>query len=97
MADSLPTPSVHTQMWAALAGYDAQYGRRSLAEQRPELPRGHVERVEAVVGAARLGLAEVERLREAGDRLANRLAVRGTHWSKHDEAALAAWREVTRS
>lgn len=41
----------------ALAGYDAQYGRRSLGEQLPDLPQGHCQRIEAVVEAARSALS----------------------------------------
>lgn len=37
----------------ALAGYDAQYGKRSIGEQYPDLPSGAVERIEALVEAAR--------------------------------------------
>lgn len=53
---------VYVGLKAALKGYDVQYGEVPLAEQRPELPLGHVQRVEAVVRAARAALATLERL-----------------------------------
>lgn len=49
-----------TDMRAALAGYDAQFGERPIGEQHPELPRGCVERVEAIVRALRRELAREE-------------------------------------
>lgn len=49
--------SVEQKLRAALAGYDAQYGVRSIADQHPTLPSGAVERIEAVVEAARSTLA----------------------------------------
>lgn len=53
---------VYIGLKAALKGYDVQYGEIPLAEQRPELPRGHVQRVEAVVRAAREALTTLEGL-----------------------------------
>ena len=53
----MANPKIWTQLRAALAGFDAQYGERGIAEQLPDVPRGHVERVEAVVRAARAVLA----------------------------------------
>jgi hypothetical protein len=52
------------EMRAALAGYDAQYGHGgpTLAEQHLELPRGCVDRIEAVVRVLRDELAEVDRV-----------------------------------
>lgn len=44
--------SLHDRLWAAVAGYEAQYGEKSIGEQHPGLPSGAVERIEAVVNAA---------------------------------------------
>lgn len=45
--------SIKRLLRSSVAAYNAQYGKRSLAEQNPELSEGAVERVEAVVNAAR--------------------------------------------
>lgn len=52
-----------TSLWAALAGYQAQYGNKSIGEQHPELPQGCVERIDAVVKAAEEMLVAVHDLK----------------------------------
>jgi len=49
---NFPTFDQVVMLWAAVQGYNAQYGQRSIGEQHPELPQGCVDRIEAVVKAA---------------------------------------------
>lgn len=46
------------ELRAALAAYDAQYGKRAIGEQHA-IPSGAVQRIEAVVAAARVALEEL--------------------------------------
>jgi DNA-binding MarR family transcriptional regulator len=44
---------LHDLLWAALAGYEAQYAHDSIGKAHPELPPGCIERIDSLVTAAR--------------------------------------------
>jgi hypothetical protein len=60
MANEDLPPSVN--LWAALAGFKAQYGDESVAVQHPDLPIGFVERIDSLAKAAERMLLAVHDL-----------------------------------